>query len=181
MLEVNRGRSDESGRPGRRIVWGQWREGQWPPSRSSPPPRRTSLPPVTRVQDHQVCQNLSTISLKFFHKPAQPTLTQLQWREPAGQSWSGKFWRRKKIQLRVWKPRFCVLNLHSEGPDAGHGNDDGQAANSGNSKSDPIHCRWLMSLQENAPSHKGERILPVNWNSLDLITLVESDDTSKGQ
>ena len=56
--------------------------------------------------------------------------------------------------MRILKPIFCIFNLHSEGPDTSHGNDDGQAANGGNSKSDPVHCRWLVSLQKDAPLHK---------------------------
>ena len=59
--------------------------------------------------------------------------------------------RKFKICNSDFKLIFCILNVHSEAPDAGHGNDDDQAADGRNPKSHPVHRRRLVSLQEDAP------------------------------
>ena len=59
--------------------------------------------------------------------------------------------RKFKICNSDLKLIFCILNVHSEAPDAGHGNDDDQAADGRNPKSHPVHRRRLVSLQEDAP------------------------------
>lgn len=176
------------GGPGRQRGWGRWRAVQWPPWQSSPPPPRTSLPPKSIVKHkgcrkrcfqqlfENICTNLPDYHWLSCSKEGQQDEVD---RESSAM-------KKKKRKLTKWESEaiFCIFILHSEGPDAGHGNDDGKAGNGRNSKSNPVHCCWLISSQENTPLHGYERQdfkLSMNLYWLDIITLVESNYASECQ
>ena len=147
------------GGPGRQRGWGRWRGAQWRPWRSSPPPPRTSLPPKSIINHHVCWKHFYGCFFQLFERN-HTNLPDYYWLSSSEEGQQDEVDREssanknKEIYLmRIWTDILYLIS-HSEGPDAGHCNDDGKAGNGWNSKSDPVHCCRLMSSQENPPLHE---------------------------